>query len=215
MSHIINKLQDYFMTGEKEILLDPLGCVLRLGMLSFQPIGTKISLHNNRIILIPPNNLQGIIRWANGDQKTDLHNIKEPLIKYIQWYNEQPFFEYISNKAIDGLRQLQDTYSINHLMVHSIEHYILILTKKADYINESSKLKPNPLEDSLKDIWSEDDFILILTLMRKIETTTEPVDKTAYYEALEKIIELKEGKINNKIIKYTSSFETFENTTAN
>lgn len=212
MTHLINKIQDYFATGEKEILLDPLACVLRLGMLSFQPVGTKISLHNNRIVLIQPNNLQGLIRWANGDQKTDLHNIKEPLIKYIQWYNDQTFFEYICTKAIHGLKQLQETYNSNHLMVHSIEHYILILTKQTNYVDELGKVKPNPLENSLREIWSVDDFVLIETLMKKIETTNDNFDKVAYYEALEKIIELKEGKIHNKITKYTSSFEINENT---
>jgi len=70
----------------KNYVLDPLTCIVRCAILSFKPIGTKLSINQNKITFIDPNILQGVIRWSYGDKREDLHNIYKPIIKSTKWY---------------------------------------------------------------------------------------------------------------------------------
>ena len=50
--------------GDKEqqhFILDPFTCMIRLGILNFMQIGTKISIYDNRISYCAPTILQGYI----------------------------------------------------------------------------------------------------------------------------------------------------------
>ena len=60
---------------KKDSILDPLTCIIRLSILEFKPIGTKISLNNNKIKYNDPSVIQGALRWSNGDNREDLHNL--------------------------------------------------------------------------------------------------------------------------------------------
>ena len=76
------------MNKKRDSILDPLTCLVRLSILDFKPLGTKISLNNNKIKYNEPNVLQGAIRWTNGDAREDLHNLFNPLKKAVLlWYD--------------------------------------------------------------------------------------------------------------------------------
>ena len=83
-----------FFEPKRDSILDPLTCIIRLGILEFKPIGTKISLNNNKIKYNDPCVIQGALRWSNGDNREDLHNLYYPLLKCIHWYpvDRYPFF---------------------------------------------------------------------------------------------------------------------------
>ena len=71
-------------TDKRNSILDPFTCIIRLAILSFKPVGTKISIHNNKISYHDPNILQGALRWTYGDNREDLHNIYNPIRKVIE-----------------------------------------------------------------------------------------------------------------------------------
>ena len=78
---------------------------VRLSILDFKPLGTKISLNNNRIKYNEPNVLQGAMRWTNGDTREDLHNLFNPLKKAVLWYDtKNQEIKNIFNYAIKGLK---------------------------------------------------------------------------------------------------------------
>ena len=92
----------FFTTDEKNLILDPLTCIIRLGILYFKPDGTKISIYQNRISYHDPNIFQGTIRWGNGDNRNDLHNLHNPILRCIHNYNNDDdsivtIFNYSSN----------------------------------------------------------------------------------------------------------------------
>ena len=76
-----------FNDKDKNSIIEPLICLIRLAILDFKPMGTKISIFNNRICYNEPNILQGAVRWSNGDTRDDLHNIYLPITKATYWYD--------------------------------------------------------------------------------------------------------------------------------
>ena len=80
-------INNFFKETDKNFILDPLSCVIRLAILSFKPSGTKISITRNKISYNEPSILQGTIRWSQGDNRDDLHNIYNPLKKATEWFD--------------------------------------------------------------------------------------------------------------------------------
>ena len=61
-------------------------CIIRLGILGFKEIGTKVSVTDNSIKFNNPN----IFKIQNdglGDNREDLHNIYNPIRKVVSWFN--------------------------------------------------------------------------------------------------------------------------------
>ena len=54
-----NYINQIISNKEKNTILDPLTCIIKLGILNFKPKGTKISINNNRITYHEPSLLQG------------------------------------------------------------------------------------------------------------------------------------------------------------
>ena len=59
----VEMIKAFFFNNEvKNSVLDPLTCIVRCAILSFKPVGTKLSINNNRISFVDPNFLQGTIK---------------------------------------------------------------------------------------------------------------------------------------------------------
>ena len=111
--------------------LEPMCCMIRLAMLAFRDVGTKISINNNRIILIQPSIIQGPIRWTYGDNRQDLHHLLHPIVKAIELYdiNIPHIFNIFKYTSI-GLTKLKSSYNDDSSIIcHSLIHYISIVDK--------------------------------------------------------------------------------------
>jgi hypothetical protein len=118
-------LINLFNEKNKNSIIEPLICLVRLAILEFKPVGTKISIYNNKITYNEPNILQGAVRWSNGDARDDLHNIYHPIIKASLWYDiNQEDIKNIFKFSIRGLEKLKLSYSRNSTINHSIQYYI-------------------------------------------------------------------------------------------
>jgi len=71
MQSTINMLYSAVKNKKKkerfETILEPLQAILQIGYLSFTPIGTKLTIHNNILQIQHPNYSQPVIRWYNND----------------------------------------------------------------------------------------------------------------------------------------------------
>ena len=120
-------------------VLDPFSCLIRLCLLNYKPIGTKLSFTNNKIVFQEPDFLQSAKRWSSGDSRLHIHNLYNPIFKLNQWYDiNTPQFIYLLNKSISGLLQLLKCYNANdsNIISHSINYYI-------ETINNILKKKPS------------------------------------------------------------------------
>ena len=50
-----------------ETILEPLQALLQIAYLSFTPIGTKLTIHNNILYIQTPNYSQSLVLWYNND----------------------------------------------------------------------------------------------------------------------------------------------------
>ena len=106
-------------------ILDPMTCIIRLGILSFRKRGTKISVTNNSIKYNNPNIFQGAKRWSMGDNREDLHNIYNPIKKVISWFNlNAKEIRGILEFSISGIKLLKSSYNSNSIVSHTLNLYI-------------------------------------------------------------------------------------------
>ena len=165
---IIDKASGVLLHGwnvnNRNYVLDPLTCLIRLAMISHLPVGTKISIQQNRVTYNHASIFQGPVRWVSGDTRDDLHNLHNPLQKITLWYHvdSQPF-QYLLAKAIEGLRKVKNSYPQQSIITHTLDHYIGILeksvtsTRNADKSLEGFIMRDAPLEDESQTLGSVGD----------------------------------------------------------
>jgi predicted CopG family antitoxin len=97
MNSLLNSAPTYFkniynnfiqskIKGKHNIILEPLQVMIQLSLLSFCPIGTKITINNNIMALQPPTISQPLNRWFNYDKKDDIYHLFQVIKRFIKWY---------------------------------------------------------------------------------------------------------------------------------
>ena len=117
---------------ERNIIIDPFSCLVKLSLIKYLDEGTKVSIYQNRLNFNAPSYAQGIIRFMYGDNREDLHNILLPIQKCVEWYwNEKnEDIVYMFNNAVLGLKFLKNSYSAYATIQHTIDYYIIILMQR-------------------------------------------------------------------------------------
>ena len=117
---------------ERNIIIDPFSCLVKLSLIRFLDEGTKVSINQNRLNFNSPGYIQGFIRFMYGDNREDLHNILLPLQKCVEWFYSEnnPDMLYMFNNAVLGLKFLKKSYSTYATIQHTIDYYIIILMQK-------------------------------------------------------------------------------------
>ena len=196
----------FFSTDEKNLILDPLTCIIRLGILYFKPIGTKISIYQNRISYHDPNIFQGTIRWGNGDNRNDLHNLYNPILKCIIWYdNKDSIINKLFTYACLGLEKLKKSYNKNSIICHSIDRYIDLLSSKNKDSIENNKNDINiNLCNDLKNLWNDTQINIIYNLLNETYNETNDDKKDSFINAIDNILVVKENEVMDLIKKNTT-----------
>ena len=105
---------DHFKTIKErsDMILEPLQVMIQLGILSFCPIGTKLSISENILYIQEPSWTQGMLRWYKNDKKDDLYYLFQAIRRYYLWYNpnEKEIFKRILEVAMNGIKKLIQTY---------------------------------------------------------------------------------------------------------
>lgn len=112
-----------FLYPNKNDILDPLSLVIKLYIYSYKPLGTKISILNNKIDIQECGIFQSTVRTFKGDTKNDLINMLFPLTFACETYlNETNQAQYagLFFQTIKSLDKLNEIYQINEI-AHNIE----------------------------------------------------------------------------------------------
>lgn len=203
---------------KRDSILDPLTCIIRLSILEFKPIGTKISLNNNKIKYNDPSAIQGALRWTNGDNREDLHNLFNPLKKAVLWYDvKNPEIKNLINYSIRGLEKLQSSYNKNSVISHSMQYYIDYLRNSLDEKNKNQNNQTNEEEENentiskqLRDLWNEREITIINNIILELEDNRK-ANKPEFIQEQESLIKTMETILNRKEQKVSNIL--FENTT--
>jgi hypothetical protein len=114
---------------ERHIILDPFSCLAKLALLKYMPIGTKISIYENKLYFNEPSSMQGVVRFIYGDGREDLHNLYQPIRKCAKWFwnDTNGEIKYLFQNAVGGIKMLKGSYSSWSTIQHTLDYYILIL----------------------------------------------------------------------------------------
>ena len=146
----------------KKQLLDPLGTICKIVSLNFSEIKTKISIHNHIVSLQKPYNYQFFIRMLNGDDKENVSELFNAIIRVLKWYlveindnhvddstdntntnwiiiSKSDEIKRIIQYACSGFRKLQQTYKYGNVIL-AIQYYINILEDAINKTYDDNKL---------------------------------------------------------------------------
>jgi len=218
MCHYLWKT-NVFSNKNLGILLEPINTIIKLSLLKHFPKGTKISIKDNVILFQEPSSTQGFMRWSKGDKYEDLHNLVNPIKKFISskskkhiWENLENFI-YLCNEAILGLDTLSKTYENNKIANHTIEFYKSLilenLNDKSHFLDqlETSISIPNGFYDIYEEFfkdWNDNQINIIVHLLQCINKTTKIEIKNAYIENVENIIQAQDTRMKKTIEKVQS-----------
>ncbi|MBP80298.1 MAG: hypothetical protein CL926_13640 [Deltaproteobacteria bacterium] len=193
-----NTMMFQLQKNSKNLILEPLSCILKLILLQYKEKGTKISISNNSILFNNPNYIQGICRFIDGDCREDLHNLYHPLLKATQWYPLNDYkLLYLESKK--GLELLKNVYNDNTTIHHTISHYIDIVSGT----NTQKIPDTNPIIDTLKDIWQPEEITAIHELLKLIQLNK---NRDIYLKSIEDIVSAKEKIVNQYIHKVSTTY---------
>lgn len=212
MEYINKLIRELFITKkEKNIIIDPISCLIKLSILSIYPKGTKVSVTNNGITFSDLSMFQGTIRFLQGDCRDDLHNIFKPIQKAIDWYwcngTYEKELEILFNMSEIGLFNLKYCYEDNSTIQHSIDYYIDYLKNKDNINKESSNNNDdsnNIIYDFLRNLWSKREINIIIQLFEEYKEKTIQDEKENIILNINNMTNTKE-KLLSDFIKQQSS----------
>ena len=195
-------------------VVEPLSAMVRIALLNYKEIGTKISISNNRISYSDPNMLQGTIRWSYGDNRNDLHHLLYPIRKAVEWFppSELENAKIIFSVTRLGLQRLKETYKKTneaHLVCHSLDLYTSIIDKslssKSDTFEDDESDDyddENAICKALRHIWLISQIELISKLLIQIED--DRGNTSHYLDAIENILSVIEDRVNRVVLNLHS-----------
>lgn len=135
-------IKNFFYPNKNDIL-DPLSLVVKLYIYSYKPVGTKISILNNRIYIQESGNFQSTVRFLNGDNKNDLINMLFPLTYACETYlNEmnKNQYTYLFEQTLLSLDKFNEMYKMNE-----VEHNITLLKNIVTNFLTKSNFNPKTI----------------------------------------------------------------------
>ena len=196
-------------SSKKQSILEPICCILRLGLLKHKETGTKISIVNNSISYQSPGMLQGLIRQMGGDTRDDIHNLYNPFSKIFEWYdNKDEKIIYFYKRCMEGIDILLTGYDSNSIIYPTLQHYKKLFENALQ--GEEAEIdefkKESPLLEHLKTFWDENELDIIYKKFIYIDTLEDEIKKRVYLKTIDDIITMKENGITSYIQKYSSSY---------
>ena len=204
--------------AKPDSIIEPLTCLIRLSILEYKPVGTKISVSNNKIQYNDPNILQGAIRWSNGDAREDLHNIFNPIRKAVEWFDkDDEQIAHIFQCSIKGLYRLKKSYHPNSVVSHSIQYYIDYIDNNLNDDKSNNKDKKmnsetNTLYLKLKEFWTPREIIIINNLFLELENNRQKSEEDTNFNtqqntlirAIETLLSSKEEAVSKLLFETTT-----------
>ena len=179
----------------KNDILDPLSVIIKLYLYNSKPIGTKISVGNNKMDIQSSTYLQGVWRRYNGDSKNDINILVCPILYACIHYLTSPelreLYLPLFNEALQALSNLKQTYA-NTAIIYNIEHLINII--QAHVLNEASngivntdtplyKIKEN-IYSHLNEVWTPSRKNILFGFIKEITEVKSPTLKQHLLDGL-------------------------------
>lgn len=165
-----------------DMILEPFQAITQLAMLSYCPIGSKLSIVDNILYIQGPGWKQTLARSYNADKKNDLVYLFSVIKRFHKFYmdsNDNPenqkLFNILVERSKIGLEKLIQTYSKSdgdHLS-QTLRMYIRLVdhpdTFKEVESGHESGVNIDDVFSKIVTLYDEDNFTIILCLFRLID----------------------------------------------
>lgn len=183
----------------KQLILEPLTCVLKLSLLQWKPPGTKVSVSKNSLLFHEPTLVQGLTRRLAGDSRQDLHNICAPIVKCVEWYPLEDY-QFFYDECVKGLQVLKESYESNSIINHTLDHYIGLLQGK-----EYEPLEDTAVISGLRNMWADKEILILRAMLEHI-VSLDGDDRDMYVSIFERLLSFKEDNVNSYIQSISTSY---------
>ena len=193
------------MTQQKEkvdMILEPLQVMIQLAVISHCPVGTKVSINDNLLVIQQPTWSQGILRWYKNDNKDDLYYLFHAIRRFYIWYKktDNKIYNYILEKAIGGLNKLIETYkkSDRQSILHTLNLYknVLELDNTALFKNEEEHtVTMDSVFGKIIGLYNEKTLRVVYNTLLLLDDETNMENKEHYINSLSKFL----MPINNSV----------------
>jgi hypothetical protein len=204
-----------------EIILEPLQAIIQLAILSFSPIGTKLTICNNLLFIQTAYWGQSFVRTYYNDSKDDLFYLFNVIVRYNKFYSyiseingeEKELFNLLTSLAKKGLDNLLQTYTEiqRHALLHTLQMYKNMLNNPDLY--ETREASSDDSEDSVQltkpgkniddifiqitNLYTNRDFCIIYNILKTMQS--DPANYSYYMDGLNKMFEPRNSLIKKWI----------------
>jgi hypothetical protein len=113
-----------------ETILEPLQALIQIALLSYYPIGTKLTIQNNILYIQAPSYGQSVARWYNNDTQEDLFYLFNIFCRFKKFYIDVKtehiqLFTLLIELAKHGISNLIRTYNQTDKthVLHTLQMY--------------------------------------------------------------------------------------------
>jgi hypothetical protein len=200
-------------SNNKNDILDPLSIVVKLFIYYYKPLGTKISIGNNRIYIQDSTYIQGLLRRYNGDSKNDINILLCPIlyacITYLKNEEIRELYLPIFQISLQALTNMKQTYA-NTPIIYNIEHIINVVQM---FVNESVpninniinpdtplfKIKEH-IYQQMNQVWTTDRKNILFGFIKEIMDVNNLVLKQNLIDGLTKFMDCMDIFVSNILI---------------
>ena len=127
---ITNMYNSSYKKERLSTILEPLQAMVQLALLSFAPIGSKVSIYENLLSIQLSKWSQAILRNYYNDKKDDLYYLFSVINRFNKFYvnkqtteTQEKLFSLLNDMAYTGLYNLVQTYSSNINITNTLNMY--------------------------------------------------------------------------------------------
>tara|TARA_A100001015_G_scaffold289102_1_gene360609 strand:- start:2664 stop:3326 length:663 start_codon:yes stop_codon:yes gene_type:complete len=178
-----------------DMILEPLQVMIQLGLLSFCPTGTKVSVSDNLLHLQQPSMVQGVIRWWQADNKDDLYYLFHAIRRYYKWYKPQnnKVYNHILTLAIKGITKLTETYSKTDKtsITHTLNLYKNVLgLENPDLFKNAEETSVNidNVFEKITEVYDERLLRAVFNMFKLIQDEKNGENVQCYLEAMQNVL---------------------------
>lgn len=195
--------------------LDPITTVIKIGLIGYKNIGTKIGIHDHMLCVQEPSIFQCIQRYLNQDDRNQLYQLRYPLfyfhgisLGYINHDIYQPYqtlFDSLKQCTIQGLKRLKTTYhttTLGSITTNCLDNYIDILSGPISE-EEFNQHLPNIINPMVRTIyqayltkWTDDDFKIIERLINSLTKQSDKITQNALCQTIDAYLNVKNSEIS-------------------
>jgi hypothetical protein len=186
---------------KKNDILDPLSVIVKLFIYSYKPIGTKISIHSNKLYIQDPGLFQGTVRILFGDCKNDINIIMFPIlyscVKYLTKDSKVKFYNIFERVSI-SFDIMKETYN-GHEIIYNIDQLKTIVST---FLSSNEDVNPS----NLLSTYSSPGGLIKQGMYDHISSIWTPARLAVIFGIINEIFEASSNEVTQSLLASLSSY---------